>query len=323
MKSNNTFKTGSLISHYKIEKLIGSGSYGEVYLANDIGTTNYVAIKIENPNDQNKSMENEISILKKINGSLYFPQLYNYGEINNRKYFIMELLGSSLSKMRRELDDSHYTLYTSLRIAYEMLKCIQCLHKYGYIHRDIKPANFLIRPNIQKPLCLIDFGLAEDLYDKNTHRHKPLERNVNFTGSRRYASVNAHEHISLSRRDDLMSWFYSFVELYVGSLPWSESKNSKILADTKKEARPTDICAGIPVEFVEIYRILRCLRYEDEPPYERFLSLIQSAIDKYCNPPYRYDWEDFCDERVALISAIKLNIRQQQTEEAAQRFCRI
>lgn len=321
MKTNNQIKTGAIISHYKIEKLIGTGSFGQVYLANDIGTTNYVAIKIELGNDENKSMEKEIEILKKINGSYYFPIFYESGKINDHSYFVMELLGSSLSQMRTELDDSHYSLYTSLKIALEMLKCIQSLHKHGFIHRDIKPANFLIRPNIQKPLCLIDFGLSENLYDEQTHKHKPFERNINFTGSRRYASVNAHEHTSLSRRDDLMSWFYSFVELYVGSLPWSDSKNSKVLAETKKKARPTDICSGIPVEFVEIYRILRCLRFEDEPPYERIQRLIQSAIDKHCNPPYKYDWEDFCDERVALVSSIKLN-EQQQAEERAN-FCRI
>ena len=65
------------------------------------------------------------------------------------------------------------------------------------------------------------------------------------------------------------------------------------------------------------------LRYEDEPPYEQILSLIQAAIDKHCKPPYKFDWDDFCDERVALVSAVSLHPQQIEEDKVQPKSCRI
>ena len=188
-----------------------------------------------------------------------------------------------------------------------MVKCIQALHKLGYIHRDIKPANFLIRSSKSHPICLVDFGLAQRYIDPKTKEIRPMKQGKHFIGTRKYGALNAHEGYTLSRRDDMMSCFYSVIELFVGELPWSESKDNDTLYILKKEAKPADLCSSLPPQFIEIYRRIRVMKYEEEPPYDTILSLIQSAIDKMCQQPFKFDWEFFSDERVRQISAVELN----------------
>lgn len=60
-------------------------------------------------------------------------------------YLAMELLGPSLSELRRKQPERKFSLSTTLRLGEMMLKCIQALHKTGYVHRDIKPVSFCVQ----------------------------------------------------------------------------------------------------------------------------------------------------------------------------------
>ena len=301
-------KVGDLFDSYKLDKVIGSGGYGQVFLAHEVGSNKEFAVKVETAaNAKHASLKRETVNLLELQKSHYFPKVYTSGKQNSIRFIVMELLGCSVAKMQSQCDDKHFSLYTSLKISYEMLKCIQALHKLGYVHRDIKPANFLIRADKKYPLCLVDFGLARHYYERSTKEFKPMKKGNTFIGTRKYGSLNAHEGYTLSPRDDMISWFYSVVELFVGTLPWSDSKDSDALYLLKREAKPADLCSHLPSEFVEIYRRLRVLNYEEIPPYETILSLIKSSIDKLCQPPFILDWEYFSDEKIKKISAIELN----------------
>ena len=314
-------KIGDTFDSYKLDKLIGSGGYGQVFLAHEVGSNKQFAVKVETAtNAKHASLKRETINLLELQKSHYFPKVYTSGKQNSIRFIVMELLGCSVAKMQSQCDDKHFSLYTSLKISYEMLKCIQALHKLGYVHRDIKPANFLIRANKKYPLCLVDFGLARSYYEKNTKQFKQMKKGNTFYGTRKYGSLNAHEGLTLSPRDDMISWFYSVVELFVGNLPWSDSKDSDTLYLLKKEAKPADLCSHLPSEFVEIYRRLRVLKYDEIPPYERILSLIQSSMEKLCQPPFILDWEYFSDERIKKISAIELNKPDQNNQKSSSAF---
>lgn len=316
------FKTGTMFGPYKVERLIGQGTFGQVYLVNDVGTPDFYALKVENPEYKKDSLENEIELLSTLEDSPYIPKLITSGHLFGSQYYVMELLGSSVAAMRMELDSKRFSKYTTIFIALEMLKCIKNLHSYGYIHRDIKPANFMIRPGKNNPICLVDFGLSMSYIDRETQKHISFRNDTGFVGSKRYASINAHDRNQLSRRDDLISWFYSCVELYAGTLPWTHTNSSKSMYTLKKETKPSDLCINLPTEFQEIYRRIRNLRFEDEPPYDFIIRNLEKLINNIPSSNTMLDWEYFSDERIALVSAVKLNTNNED-DDSYYRYCRI
>jgi serine/threonine protein kinase len=90
---------------------------------------------------------------------------------------------------------------------------------------DLKPENFIMGLAKKETTCyLIDFGLARRYRfrhpEDRTLKHIPFRRGRSFIGTAKYASINSHRSLELSRRDDLESIGYVLIELINGHLPW-------------------------------------------------------------------------------------------------------
>jgi len=100
-----------------------------------------------------------------------------------------------------------------------MLSRVRELHAAGVIHGDIKAENFVYCNTLQR-LFLVDLGLASRCRARQTS--VPC-----FSGTLAFASISAHLHRSLSRRDDLVSLAYVLLFLWRGGdLPWFEKNVS-------------------------------------------------------------------------------------------------
>jgi serine/threonine protein kinase len=77
---------------------------------------------------------------------------------------------------------------------------------------------------------IVDFGLSKQYYDPETKSHSPFKEHTAMVGTLRYASVNTHQGLEQSRRDDLESLGYVLIYFLKSGLPWQGIK-----AATRKE----------------------------------------------------------------------------------------
>ncbi|EAY05750.1 CK1 family protein kinase [Trichomonas vaginalis G3] len=311
------FANGLVINNYRIDKHIGHGGYGEIYAVTDISTNKHYAMKYETKSGENKGLVMEKEISKQLSGSKNFAIQYGEGTYKGNKYMVMELLGTSLSNTRRQLEGRHYSPYSALYLSYYTICCIEDFHSRGYIHRDIKPGNFLLRPDWDFPVCLVDFGLAISYIDRQTKEHIPNRNSVGFTGTCKYASMNAHEGHELSRRDDLISWFYSVVEFYAGRLPWPASRDKDATYDKKQRTPPETLLRKLPSFFGEIYQHIFSLDFFAKPDYQRIKELMLSELNSQKGT---LDWELIDPEIQVKISEVPLVSRAPRPYKI-QMFC--
>ena len=306
---------GSHITHYVILCHLGCGGYGDLYVVQNEESGKELAMKIEYFNSPNKGLVEEIRTLYKLKGNSFFPTLLDDGVGTDFRFYVMELFGPSLSSMKRILPDKHYQLYSVCMLGYHMINCIEELHNFGIVHRDIKPGNFLIRADRKNPLVLIDFGLSKSYLNPSSHQHVDFDDEAGFTGTYRYCSINAHKQYELSRRDDLFSWFYSLMEMLNGSLPWKGSKDKEETQRLKSSLSINQLCAGFPDEFKTVYMIIRSLKFNQKPDYDRIKNLIKKAVNRI--PAYSkiYDWEDMPNDKLDRISFIPLEMGEPSLEE--------
>jgi serine/threonine protein kinase len=254
---------------YKLIEKIGEGSFGSIYKGENIRTRENIAIKVEPIKEGINLLKNETKIYQYLSNTYGIPKVKWYGKDENNYYMVLNLLGKSLEDIKCE--KQKFSLKLTLQVGIKLLKLIQEIHNKGVIHRDIKPANFLLGSN--NSLYLIDFGLCKSyIQDGN---HIVMKKNNCLIGSMTYASLNAHEFIEISRRDDLESLGYMLVYLNNGNLPWRDLNNTDLIKREKKEI----INSKSLSEIFKIYlNYVRSLNFDEIPNYELLISKFTNLL---------------------------------------------
>jgi len=294
--SSRPFRVGD----YLIQKKLGSGSFGDIYLGKHHDTGEEMAIKMERVSSHHPQLHHEFKVYKVLrsNDTLGFPTIEHYGSEGDYNLLVMQKLGPSLED-RFNYCQRRFSLKTILMLADQMVNRVEYVHSKLLIHRDIKPDNFLMGPPgpNARYVYMIDFGLAKRYRSARTGRHIPYRENKSLTGTARYASVNAHLGIEQSRRDDLESLGFVLMYFNRGRLPWQglqahtkKEKYDKI--SEKKMSTPIELlCKGFPEEFAQYLNYCRALRFDDKPDYSHlrrlFRKLFKNRNFKY---DYIYDW---------------------------------
>ena len=288
---------GTLVfDRYKILKRLGAGSFGRIYSAEY--ENQYYAIKLENKSNGQNLLENEAYIMSYLNGP-GLPAVKSYGYSSKHNILVLELMGKSLEDIFENFVVKKMSIRCVCNIAYQMMEIMEFIHKKHIIHRDIKPDNFVIgRGEKKKYIYILDFGLAKKYRSSKTLRHNPMSKNKNLIGTARYASINALNGISQSRRDDLEAIGYVLMYFLRGRLPWQgipvknkEERYRKIM-EKKIETSAEELCQNFPEEFINYVNYTRNLEYEQDPDYGFLKNLFVNVLRKegYIIDCY-YDWD--------------------------------
>ena len=297
------YPEGTKIGQYKLLKRLGVGAFGEIYSVQSANSKELLAMKIENIFDNTKSLlEKESNILQDLKDSRYTPELFDTFVTPKLSYLVMDCLGPSLMKVQSIYGD--LTTKTVLRVGVHMLLAIKDVHMHGYLHRDIKPSNFLVVQNRRTVVKLIDFGLSRKYIDENGDF---IRSNNGFVGSLKYASVHALLREEITQRDDLISWFYSLVDMIRGKLPWSRITNEKHNLRIKQSISAAKLCEKCPKQFIEIYQYLKGVEEFETPNYNLLISFLLEAMDDMgIKWQDKYDWDYLSKKELQNISVINL-----------------
>jgi len=171
---------GKRLGRYSLQRLIGSGGMGEVYLARDAQIDRQVAVKVirgeesSSPDstefrDAARLFQREARAVARLNHPRILP-LFDYGEeVTNEGVLIYMVMpfceeGSLVNWLRQRGTSDVLSLSTAMHILEQAAEALQHAHDHQIIHQDVKPANFLIRSGLHKDrpdLLLADFGIAK------------------------------------------------------------------------------------------------------------------------------------------------------------------
>ncbi len=235
------------LGRYVIEKRLGRGAMGAVYLARDPRINRPVALKvipIEKEFEDEELKEARVRFFREAEsaGRLTHPNIitvYDAGEDKGLAYIAMEFVpGTPLKKFT----DPNRLLAPkrALELAAATAEGLDYAHAQGVIHRDIKPANLMYNPK-DGSLKISDFGVAR-LTDNNRTKTGIV------LGTPMYMSPEQLAAEDLTGQSDLFSLGVTLYEMLIGEVPFKAGNIALLMTKITSEDPPpiANRRAGIP-----------------------------------------------------------------------------
>jgi len=225
-KTKEQKKSTIITAPFKCKKgaLIGSGSYGEVFLGMNQSNGELLAIKQVEFKDNGKadkfvqSLKQEIDILKDLH---HKNIVQYYGSQSDEKYFdiFLEYVpgGSILSLL------NNYGAFEELLIKNfirQVLEGVAYLHEKGIVHRDIKGANILVdNKGIVK---ISDFGISKKVDENSVNMKSKMNNRTSFQGSIYWMAPEVIKQENYTGKADIWSIGCLVIEMLTAKHPWEK-----------------------------------------------------------------------------------------------------
>ncbi len=244
------------IGPYEVEREIGRGGMGVVYLARDTRLDRAVAIKALPSDllvdaDRLARFEREARMLASLSHA-NIAGVHGMEEVDGARYLVMEYVdGEDLSERLR---GGALPVDEALHIAKQIARAVEAAHAGGVMHRDLKPAN--VKVTLDGDVKVLDFGLAKALDEGAalSRLHESPTRVANsptipgvVLGTAGYMSPEQARGKSIDKRSDIWSFGCILYEMLTGKCPFpgelvTESLGATIYKEPDWELLP----AGTP-----------------------------------------------------------------------------
>ena len=243
MVNNSNYLIGKTLGTCRLEKLIGQGGMGVVYLARQVRPARYVAVKVLLPNliaDSNVYREflarfqREADVIARLEHVNIMP-IYEYGEQDGMAYLIMPYLpGGSLRD--RLTQQPMLPLHDTVNYISQAASALDYAHAQGVIHRDLKPGNFLLHNDGR--LVLADFGIARIMQESTNTSISTLTNTGMMLGTPEYMAPEMFTGNLVDYRSDIYALGIILYQLLSGQVPFKGSTLYTIATKHLQDAPP-------------------------------------------------------------------------------------
>jgi serine/threonine-protein kinase len=275
-------KPGDRIANrYTLERLIGSGGVGDVFLALDDVHGRYVALKLlRGQLARNIVVVNRFRREARITAQLSSPHAVKVHDFDQAAdgllYLAMEYLeGEAMNDLLER--EGFLPQRRVMDIAMDLLHVLGEAHGFGIIHQDIKPANVFLAKGLSsaEPIVkLLDFGIAK-LRDVEGF---DSSRNSDVWGTPRYMSLEQARGRKVDQRSDLYSLGVLMYKALTGTFPHEASNAAEValallneVTESPDKRRPE---LGISPELGNV--VLKALAKQ---PDARYASALEMSAD--------------------------------------------
>ena len=210
--------------NYIIKKQIGKGSYGQIFLVEDVHCNQYALKKIIACSESMiKKIKKELKILLDIQNNFSQLNVVSIYGITSQQlditthalYVLMELAISDWEKeiLERKKLKQYYSEYELMSILHSLVKSLSILQQKNISHRDIKPQNILIfkdKKTGNKKYKLADFGEAKELMGENSTDKQTLRGTELYMAPILFYALRARKKMKYVQHNTYKSDVFSF-----------------------------------------------------------------------------------------------------------------
>ena len=172
------------IGRYRVERLLGQGGFGIVYLAHDEQLQRLVAVKVPHP-ERVETPEDAQAYLTEARtvANLDHPNIVPVHDVGSTDQFSCYVVSKYIdgTNLATRVKQSQLSIHESVELVANVAVALHHAHKQGLVHRDVKPGNILLDRS-GKPF-VADFGLAL--------REQDVGRGPGYAGTPAYMSPEA------------------------------------------------------------------------------------------------------------------------------------
>jgi len=267
---------GRQIGQFRIERELGRGAAGVVYLAHDTKLDRSVAIKslpaelMQNPRARTR-FSREARVLASLNHPNIATIHEELQETEGIGYLVLEYIpGQTLAE---RIAGTKLKPQEALSIAQQIAEAVATAHEHDVIHRDLKPGNIKITP--EGNVKVLDFGLAKALGGEALDQQSTVTEPGRVIGTPAYMCPEQARGQETDKRCDIWSFGCVLYEMLTGKVPFEAETASDTLAQILQtepdwQALPKCTPASICV------MLHRCLEKE---PNRRLRDVGDAAIE--------------------------------------------
>jgi class 3 adenylate cyclase/ABC-type transport system substrate-binding protein/predicted Ser/Thr protein kinase len=227
--------SGTRVAGYRIERLLGKGGTGAVYLAIDEHLDRRLALKLLPPElSRDERFRKRFLREARLAAQLEHPgivPIYAAGEADGQLYLAMRhVRGTDLRQILER--DGRLDPSRAIRILAPVAEALDAAHAEGLVHRDVKPGNILVQEDDRA--FLADFGLAKHAATVNS-----LSREGAFSGTIDYIAPEQIEGGEVDGRADVYALACVLFESLAGRPPFERETDVAVVFAHLKDPPPS------------------------------------------------------------------------------------